>query len=288
HLLPVTVGEARYWLYAGLNKVHAVTITEGVSIHTNITRQTGGEDVDYAATPNSWTSTLLGGIPILNPGNKVDPPQRWNLDIEAKLQPLENWPANTYARSLRGCKQFLVALGITKDGVDYPFMVKWSHPADPGGVPISWEVNDPTVDAGVIDLAEGHDPIVDGLQLRDSFIIYKQASIWRMDFTGGPYVFQFRKVLGVSGALNRNCIVEVDGWHFVLTGSDVIMHDGQAATSILDKVSRRHLFQSIDVNNVGKCFVFKNPFMNEVFVCYPTIGSEWCNQAMVWNYVDKT
>ena len=57
-----------------------------------------------------------------------------------------------------------------------------------------------------MDLAEGYDPIVDGLSLRDTFIIYKQASVWRMDYVGGTYVMRFSKVLGTSGAMNRNCV----------------------------------------------------------------------------------
>ena len=288
HLIPATIGTQRYWLYAGLAKVYAVTISGGVATHTNLTRQTTGVDVDYSGAPNSWTSTLLGGIPILNAGNTVDPPQMWSLNIANRLTALTNWPANTYCKALRSYKNYLVALNVTKAGTNYPFMVKWSHPADPGGVPITWDPTDPTKDAGETDLAEGYDPIVDGLQLRDSFMIYKEASVWRMDFVGGPYVFRFQKVLGTSDALNRNCICEIDGFHFVLTGSDVIVHDGQSATSVLDKQSRRFLFQNMDVDNVSKAFVFKNPFLNEVFVCYASIGSTWPDKAMVWNYKDKT
>src|SRR5690349_23740943 len=55
HILPVIVGTTRYWLYASLAKIYAVTITAGAAVHTNLTRQTAGVDVDYAATPNSWT-----------------------------------------------------------------------------------------------------------------------------------------------------------------------------------------------------------------------------------------
>jgi hypothetical protein len=288
HLIPATIGTQRYWLYAGLAKVYAVTISGGVATHTNLTRQTTGVDVDYSGTPNSWTSTLLGGIPILNAGNTVDPPQMWSLNIANRLTALTNWPANTFCKALRSYKNYLVALNVTKAGTNYPFMVKWSHPADPGGVPVTWDPTDATKDAGETDLAEGYDPVVDGLQLRDSFIIYKEASVWRMDFVGGPYVFRFQKVLGTSGALNRNCIVEVDGFHLVLTGSDVIVHDGQSATSVLDKQARRFLFQNMDVDQVSKAFVFKNPFLNEVFICYASIGSTWPNKAVVWNYKDKT
>ena len=288
HLLNCLSGSQKYWLYAGLNKVYATTISGTSAVHTNLTRQTAGVDVDYSGTANGWTSTLLGGIPILNAGNLTDPPQFWNLNIANRLSALTNWPANTYCKSLRSYKNFLIALGVTKSGTSYPFMVKWSHPADPGAVPSSWDPADATKDAGEADLAEGYDIIVDGLQLRDSFIIYKQASVWRMDFVGGVYVFRFQKVLGMSGALNRNCIVEYDGFHFVLTQNDVVFHDGNQAFSVLDKQSRIFLFRDMDLDNYVKAFVVRNPIYNEVFVCYPSVGSQYCNKALVYNYKDKT
>ena len=288
HILPVIVGTARYWLYASLAKIYAVTITAGAAVHTNLTRQTAGNDVDYAATPNSWTSTVLGGIPIMNPGNAVDPPQQWDLNTANNFAALNNWPSSTYCKSMRAYKNFLVALNVTKGSTNYPYMVKWSHPADPGGVPISWDETDPTMDAGEFDLSEGYDQIIDGLPLRDSLVIYKEASVWRLDFVGGQYVFRASKVMGTSGALNRNCIVEIDGFHVVLTTNDIIIHDGVQATSVLDKVTRRWLFQHMDVDEAYQSFVFKNPFYNEVFICFASIGSDYPDTAIVFNYRDKT
>ncbi len=288
HVLPITIAGARYWIYAGLAKIYAVTITGGNAVHTNLTRQTIGVDVDYAGASNAWTSTVLGGIPILNPGNASDPPQQWDANTATNFQALTNWPASTYCKVMRSYKGALIALNVTKSSTNYPYMVKWSNTAVPGAVPTSWDQTDATVDAGETDLAEGTDIIIDGLQLRDSFMIYKENSIWRMDYVGGPYVYRFQKVLGLSGALNRNCIVEIDGFHVVLTGDDVIVHDGQTATSVLDKVTRRNLFQDFDVDYTGNAFVFKNPFLNEVFICYTSIGATSPNKAVVWNYVDKT
>lgn len=288
HVVPVTVGTSRYWLYAGLAKAYLTTISGGAPVHTNLTRQTTGVDVDYAGAANSWTSAILGGIPVLNPGNTVDPPQMWDLNITHRLTALSNWPANTYCKSLRAFKNFLIALNVTKSGTNYPYMVKWSHPADPGAVPISWDPADTTKDAGEADLSEGYDQIIDGQQLRDTFIVYKETSVWRMDYVGAPYIFRFAKVLGTSGAMNRNCIVEIDGFHVVLTGSDVIVHDGMTASSVLDKQARRWLFQNMDVDQTSRAFLFKNPFLNEVFVCFAAIGSTYPNLALVWNYKDKT
>ena len=281
HVMPVNILGVRAWLYAGANKIY--TVINGPT-HTNITRQTASVDVDYAATRNSWTSCLIGGIPILN--NGVDLPQQWLLT--GKATALSAWPTDYTCSVVRTYKNSLIALNITKAGVNYPFMVKWSHPADPGSVPVTWDITDATKDAGEADLSDGYDKIVDGLALRDSFMIYKETSVWRMDFTGGAYVYRFQKVLGASGALSKNCIVELDGVHFVLSSSDCVVHDGQTATSVLDKQTRRELFRQIDQSNSEKCFVFVNRLYNEVFVCYPSLGNTTCNKALVWNFVDKT
>lgn len=287
HLVPVTVGPDSLWLYAGAQKVYAVSTATGEAVHTNLTRQTAGADANYAGAANAWTSTSLSGIPILN--NGIDLPQQWNLDTGTRLKALDNWPADMRCQVIRAFKVFLIALNITKAGAKLPFLVVWSNPADPGGVPTSWAFDDEASESGKTDLPDGGDQIIDGLALRDSFMIYKEQSVWRMDYTGGAYVFSFRRVLGASGAMNRNCIVELpEGLHFVLAGSDVFVHDGQSATSVLDKSARRALFEDMDVEYNHLSFVFKNPYLNEVFVCYAAIGSTVPNKALVWNYKDRT
>lgn len=285
HVMPLIISGVRHWLYAGSGKIYDVAITGGVAVHRDVTRAVGG---DYTGVQNAWTSTSLSGIPIFNAGNAVDVPQRWDLGGATKFVALDNWPALTYCKAMRAFGPYLIALNITKPAGNFGFMVKWSHPADPGGVPVSWDETDGDKDAGELDLAEGGDPIIDGLQLRDSFMVYKEQSVWRMDKIGGNDVFRFSKVLGLSGAMNRNCIVELDGYHFVLTGSDVIIHDGQSPQQVLDKVARRALFQDMDTAYADRSFVFKNPFLNEVFICYASIGNTVPNKALVWNYKDRT
>lgn len=283
YVMPCSVAGARYWIYATATKTFAVSITGGVAVHTDITHAT-----PRAGVVNAWTGCVFGGIPILNTGDTSKVPMYWDQNLTHKFVDLTGWPAGVYCKALRSYKQFLIALGMTKAGVSLPYMVKWSSPAVPGAIPSTWNEADATNDAGETDLAEGQDIIIDGMPLRDSFMIYKEASVWRQDFIGGQYVFRFSKVLGTSGAMNANCIAELDGFHLVLTGSDVIVHDGQSATSVLDKQTRRYLFQNIDVDGADLCFVFKNPFFNEVFVCFPTIGSTSCDRAMVWNFKDRT
>jgi hypothetical protein len=265
HVLPVTVAGVRYWLYASAGKIYQVGAPGGVITHTDITKSA----TTYGGQRNAWTSTVFGGIPILN--NGVDAPQMWPLT--GLCTDLTNWPASTTCKVMRSFKNMLVALDVTKTGTRYPYMVKVSHPADPGAVPSTWDITDSTKDALEYDISSGYGYIIDGMELRNSFMIYKTDGVFRMDYTGGAFIVSNQKVLGMSGAMNRNCITEIDGQHFVLTGFDVVVHDGNQATSVLDKQTRRFLFNSIDSANTGLCFVFKNPYLNEVFVCYPEPGT---------------
>lgn len=282
HLVPCSVSSNRYWIYATASKTFAVTNSGGTAVHTDITHLT-----PRTGQVNLWTSTLLSGVPILN-ANDGRAPMAWDLNTAHKFVDLSNWQAGYSCKSIRAFKNFLIALGVNKSGTDYPFMVKWSHPADPGGLPSSWDQTDATKLAGEQDIADGYDKIIDGLPLRDSFMIYKENSIWRMDFVGGQYVFKFTKVMGKSGAMNLNCIGDIDGAHVVLTNDDVIIHDGNTSTSILDKAMRRWLFQNIDPTNYAKSFVFVNPQYNEVYICFPKAGSTVCDTSIVYNYLDKT
>lgn len=286
YLLQANVAGARYWLYATAGKQFAASNTSGSSVHTDITHVT-----PRAGAVNAWSGCVFGGVPVLNAGDGK-PPMYWDQNLTHKFVDLPAWPAATSCRVIRQFKNMLIALRVTKAGVELPFMVKWSSLAVAGALPSTWNESDATQDAGEFDLAEGQDPIVDGLGLKDSIIVYKESSTYAIDYIGGQFILKPRKVSGMSGLLNMNCAVEFEAgfgaMHFAVTGSDVVMHDGYSAKSVLDKKARRFFFQNIDVTGRGLVFVFKNPFLNEIFVCYPSIGATWCDTALVYNYVDGT
>lgn len=282
YVMPCNVAGARYWLYATAGKQFVCSNASGVSTHTDISHATA-----RAGTVNQWSGFVFGGVPVLNAGDGKAP-MYWDQNLASKFADLPAWPANTSCRTLRQFKNLIVALGVTKAGVEYPFMVKWSNLAVPGALPSTWDEADATQDAGEFDLAEGQDPIIDGLGLKDSLIVYKESSTHALDYIGGVFVLKSRKVFGMSGLLNKNCAVEFDAFHFAVTGSDIVIHDGYSASSVLDKKARRFFFQSIDVEARNKVFCFKNPFLNEIFVAYPSIGATTCDTALVYNFVDKT
>lgn len=268
------------WAYPGLLKVYA---TDGTT-HSNITRAVGG---DYGGGANDiWQGTFLGGIEIFN--NGIDIPQAWiSPALGTPLIDLANWPAATTARILKSFKQYLVALDITTSGTHFPFLVKWSHVADPGSVPSSWDETDETLDAGENPLAETGGHLKDGIILQDQFLIYKEDETWAMSFVGGRFIFQFRKRFN-TGVISQRAIVNRRAKHYVATSEDIIVHDGFQQESILDDRMRRWYDGQADPDAADRQFMVFNEKENELWMCIPQAGFSHPNIALIVNLKDGT
>jgi hypothetical protein len=268
-------------VYCGLAKIYTVSAS---GTHTDITRATGG---DYTATADTkWTGGELSGIMVVN--NVNDVPQYWNGNTGTDMAALTGWTSTWRCRALRPLRNHLVAVNITKTSTNYPNMVKWSHAADPGAVPSSWDEADATKDAGEQDLADANGFLVDMVPLGDLGILYTTGSYHAMQYIGGTYIWRFTRLSEFAGALSQNCAVQYPGGHVVLTAGDIITHSGGAPTSIVNARIRSNLFSSIDTTNYGRSFVAHNEIRSEVWVCIPTAGATSCTRAYVWNYAQNS
>lgn len=284
-MMPVSTAATNFWLYTSLTKAYGFDGTT----HTNITRQTLGSDVNYAApdTPD-WNGTLLGGIPIIN--NGVDVPQQWGpVALATKLIALTNWPTALRAKVVRAFGPHLVALSLTDSGTALPHTIQWSHPATPGSVPSSWDYTNEAVDAGRRDFPDVNAGVlVDALPLGNIMYVYKETSTWKMRFIGGRFVFDFGESAWLTnvGLLAPRCVaVTGDGLRQVLaTQDDIIWHNGNTVRSILNKRQKRRLFNEIDTTNFGTSFMFANPTFNEMWFCYPGAGQTYPDRALILNY----
>ena len=275
YICPYQTTTSKYWIHAGTAAVYA---DDGTS-RTNITGT-----APTGAYTDRWSGGTLGGVLVMN--NGVDVPTYWGGT--GTLASLTGWTGTWRAQSIRPFKNFLIAMSITKGAVKYPHMVKWSHEADPGTIPVSWDETDPTKDAGEQDLAETSDLLVDGLAMGSSFIVYKQRSMYSMTYAGQPFIWNFQRLPGNDGAMARGCIADTPKGHVVLTSGDVVVHQGQGTQSILTAKMRRWLFTQMDSTNFANSFVTTNPWRNEVWVCFPEAGQTACTLALVWNWVDNT
>ena len=96
---------------------------------------------------------------------------------------------------------------------EFPDVVRWSNAAEAGEVPDSWDETNPANLAGRNVLSGNLGRVIDGLQLRDTFVIYRERGITVMDFVGGTFVFNFRNFTSTYTLLGLNCIVEAEGMY---------------------------------------------------------------------------
>lgn len=279
------VGEVVGWVYCGLTKIYA--FQEGTN--SNLTRQTASVDVNYTALATSrWNGGTLNNVIVLNNGQDV--PQSWtSLDTSVRMQDLANWPSTWRAECIRPFKNFLLALDVTESSVRYPTRLRWSHPADPGTVPVSWDETDVTKDAGETPVGNSFGKLVDAVPLRDSMVLYKEDSVYLLSYIGGTFIFKVIGLFQNFGMPARDCAVEFKpGQHIVFTGSDLLVHDGQTSQSLLEERAKTWLAR-VDKTKISQCFVVADPQHEEVMFCYPTadrVGGYGglVQEAIIWNW----
>ena len=196
----------------------------------------------------------------------------------------------TYCRSMRGFRSFLVALNIKQAGVNFPRVVKWSTEAATQATPLSWNETTSTVDAGEYELADTKGDIMDGMQLRDSFMIYKEDATYSMTYVGTPFIFAFRQLSPTIGAMSTNCVAEFDGGHAIFGKGNFYVNDGQRLKPVLPQRLRDYVFTSIDGAQTSKCFVAADYGRTEILFCFTADGAGTVepNKAVVWNYITNT
>lgn len=273
----ISDGATSFWIYGNEAVLYATDGTTHAQVSTT----------SYNAAVNlGYTGGEFHGFQILNDAAIV--PQRWSPGLGNKVRDLDNWPASTFCKVIRPFGNFLVAMRITQDAVYNPRLLRWSDAAAFGALPPSWDYTDPTNQAGITELGHSEDEIVDGKALRDSFVVYKQASTFLMTPIGGLDVFAFREVFTEAGMLTENCVAGFRQNHFVLTDHDVIVHDGSGAESVAEKRIRRAIFNTIDPARFQRTFVVHNRRERQMWICVTESGSNFPNLAWVWSIADNT
>ena len=256
-----------------------------------------GDSLYNTTVAQNWRVTLLNGLLVAT--NGFDIPQMWPLangvpSTTIPMRGLENWGSKTdsgstdYCKSISAFRTFLVGLNWQVGGVEYPNLVKWSTEATALSPPVSWDESDATLDAGEYQLTDTPGKIIDGLPYGDSFLIYKEDSIYIMNYVGTPYIFSFKLLSPTIGLLAKNAVAEYEGGHFFIGNSDCYITNGQQVTPLLPNKLRREMFSDLNGDNYEKVFVAADYGRNEMLACYPAGISTVPNKALIWNWKDNT
>lgn len=263
-----------YWVYPSLENIYTTNQTQ----HADIT------PVDQTpAEVGDWTGAELNGILMLN--NGVNPPWFWDGQLGNIMESLPNFPSNTTVGWLRSYKYFAFAGDINSDGTQYDNQIYWSASVEPGLPPQEWQPL-PSNDAGDNILASTQGTVIDGHQLRDTFIIAKNHSLYIASHVAGRFVFNFRKLSETVGVLTKNCMVEHHGKLFIFSDGDIVVTDGQTVASIANDRVRQRIFETMNMLKYKVCHAALYSARDEIWFCYPTGQNELCTTAAVYDLTD--
>lgn len=293
-----------YWLVFGLEKAY---VYHGKAWY-NITRQDGdGNDVNYNTKEGSdWDLTQSGALLIATNGKDV--PQFWPLndgqvnvstrliDMESWVDPLTNTPGETdlSCATVSGFKNHIVVTNIVRKNdnanvsEDLNRLVKWSTQHGHYAEPSTWDVTDPDQDAGEYELLDTQGPIVDTMPMGELFMVYKSDSVYMMSYIGTPYMFSFKTLEPNVGVVSKGGVTEFPGGHFFFSTSDCYVNNGQSVQPILTGKVRDAMYNNINGDHYNRVFCVTNHQYNEVWVCYPSATSDYCDKGLVWNYRENT
>ena len=276
----------------GYDTVIMVSDTFAIHEYSAGTVNNRSGSISASSDPRPFTGTSLADVTYINREDRVPV---YRLPSGTNFADLGNWPSNFRAGALRSYGDFLIALNITEGTTAFPNRVRFSNLVTANAIPDSWDETDTTRSAGFNDLVQMQTEIIDGGTLGSNFIIYSSDQVWQMEFVGGTFIFNFRKLFTDSGIINQNCSVEIEGKHFVFGPQDIYAHDGTTKQSICDERVKNFIYKGLNVQNADRCFVQHNETLNEIYFCYQS-GDEHvsftnatrCNRAAVYNYRNDT
>jgi len=272
----------------GINSYWICSTDQGELIiidDSGLTKITTGRALTYNYR---WNGGLFSGYLILNSGSGK--PQTWRAVKKNAVADLPNWPDGLVAGILKPFGYFLVAAHLEDSSGTYENRIRWSSSAAPGMLPSSWSLTDASVDSGQFDLNDDSPGgIIDMVELRDWLIVYKRNSIWAMRYVGGGAIFATTQLFEGQGALSTNCVASFSykggQFHCVLTGDDVIIHDGRSVVKRLENRVAKRMRQEFNSALWQKAYVVNNAEKYENWIVYPVQDeSTYFDKAIIWNY----
>lgn len=280
----LNVGQVPTFLLYEKNKgVHKVHSFAGGSIFTSWGDSPidSSPEVELALNP-TWSA--INHKEVVYACNGIDQLLYYDENYEI-FKEVPGVPSNIQFQIVRTYKDFLMCLGVFTDSSLDDERIYWSHPAEIGKTPASWDVADPAYDAGFTSLPTNRGQIVDARELGDRFIIYKNNSIWAMDYVGGNSIFRQKKLYDGYGLLIPGLVVNFEGGHFFVSENSFYVFTGSAAPVDVGRhrVAKK-FFESLDEDTYRNSFITVKESKKEIWLHYPSTGTTFCNQALVWNW----
>jgi hypothetical protein len=127
--------------------------------------------------------------------------------------------------------------------------------------------------------------IIGSLKAKETILIWTDNALYTMKFIGAPFTFGFEQVGTNCGLIGKNAAVEIDGVAFWMSSNGFFMFDGTVKSmpcSVED-----YVYDQADTTKGQQIYAGLNNLFTEVIWYYPSQGSDYNDQYVVYNYGDQ-
>ena len=246
--------------------------------------------------PELWSIAINGGIPVVNHPD-VGAYYWYPIGHGVAMKPLpynkdKNWDPQLgkSGQIIRSHKNYMFMLNVTEVLNGKTEVIEdgyhWSHPSDINSIPPSWDETDRAFLAGIAQLGGNTGRIIDGLSMRDNFVIYSEHGINLLQESGDVFVWNRTPITSTTGPISSSCVVEVMGLHYILAPEDILVFDGNSVQSIAQEKIREYYKAFIAPDTWQTSYALKVSATKEVWFCVPGRGDAFPTRAFIYNWVE--
>lgn len=265
------------------------TLTKSYYYNTGTGAFVDIQDSSFTGTASDIfsTDTAYGYLVI---ANGIDAARKWSgsgaISTLGGMTDCEPGSITCIPKILRSFADFVIALNNEEGGNQIPTGVRWNKK----GVLETWK-NDAVTGAGQAGSAELNDTpaeIMNGVQLNNFLVIYKEDSIYLMSYVGVPVIFNFTKVVTTRGLLASRAVANMGAYHYFLSDDDFYMFDGYNLRGIGAGI-KDFFFNDVhpEYRKRVQAVVFK--LYGEIWWAYPSTESSGdFDKVLIYSYRTNT
>ena len=160
-----------------------------------------------------------------------------------------------------------------------PLLIRWASQDDP----LIWEPL-ATNSAGFIRVSRGS-RIVRAIPNRQEILVYTDASLYSLQFTGTTDVFSLQELADNISIISSRAVTTTNNVSFWMGIDKFYMYDGQVKP--LPTTVRQYVFTDLNFSQADQIISGTNEGFNEIWWFYPSSSSTWNNRYVVFNYLDQ-
>ena len=128
--------------------------------------------------------------------------------------------------------------------------------------------------------------IIGALKAKETILVWTDNALYTMKFIGAPFTFGFEQVGTNCGLIGKNAAVEIDGVAYWMSSNGFFAFDGTVRS--LPCSVEDYVYDNIDTTKGQQIYAGIDNLHTEVIWYYPTQGSDYNDQYVVFNYGEST